>query len=122
MLAGVGQELISRNSVHNRPNGHGFCGRSPYSRLNAKTEDPSRVPHSDREPPPVTVFVGSAMGPPAFGSGMTSPPVVDDPGGGVTGPSTLIVDTSTLDLESRERSPRWGPIKGPNKAVARVGE
>ncbi|MEV8563226.1 recombinase family protein [Streptomyces sp. NPDC051917] len=25
------------------------------------------------------------------------------------GPSTLIVDTSTLDLESRERSPRWGP-------------
>ena len=26
-----------------------------------------------------------------------------------TGPSTLIVDTSTLDLESRERSPGWGP-------------
>ncbi|MGW6223440.1 DUF397 domain-containing protein [Streptomyces olivaceus] len=25
------------------------------------------------EPPPVTVFVGSAMGSPAFGSGMTSP-------------------------------------------------
>ncbi|MGW5098221.1 hypothetical protein ACWEQ1_34270 [Streptomyces nodosus] len=36
--------------------------------------------------PPRYLFRGSAMGPPAFGSGMTSPPlVVHDPGGGVTG-------------------------------------
>ncbi|MCX5276833.1 hypothetical protein [Streptomyces virginiae] len=35
-------------------------------------------------------FRGSAMGPPAFGSGMTSPLVaVDDPGGGVTGPGGI---------------------------------
>ncbi|WP_393072299.1 hypothetical protein [Streptomyces sp. LN704] len=36
--------------------------------------------------PPRYLLRGSAMGPPAFGSGMTSPLVaVDDPGGGVTG-------------------------------------
>ncbi|MFF6815699.1 transposase [Streptomyces sp. NPDC012403] len=30
-------------------------------------------------------------------------------GASPVGPSTLIADTSTLDLESRERSPEWGP-------------
>jgi hypothetical protein len=34
---------------------------------------------------------GSAMGSPAFGSGMTFPLVVDDPGGGVTGPGGIDV-------------------------------
>ncbi len=40
--------------------------------------------------PPRYRFRGSAMEPPAFGSGMTSPLVaVDDPGGGVTGPGGI---------------------------------
>ncbi|MEV6576277.1 hypothetical protein [Streptomyces sp. NPDC051577] len=39
--------------------------------------------------PPRYLFRGSAMGLPAFGFGMTSPRVVDDPGGGVTGPGGI---------------------------------
>lgn len=39
--------------------------------------------------PPRYLFRGSAMGLPAFGSGMTSPLVVHDPGGGVTGPGGI---------------------------------
>lgn len=46
------------------------------------------VPGTHRSPPRY-LLRGSAMGPPAFGSGMTSPLVVHDPGGGVTGPGGI---------------------------------
>lgn len=44
-----------------------FAGRPCASGQQAPSD------HRPARPPPVTVFIGSAMGPPAFGSGMTSP-------------------------------------------------
>ncbi|MEV6012088.1 glycoside hydrolase family 20 zincin-like fold domain-containing protein [Streptomyces sp. NPDC051976] len=59
--------------------------------------------------PPRYRLRGSAMGLPAFGSGMTSPLVVDDPGGGVTGPGgidgPLMRGLSTGFAQSRKSSP-----------------